>query len=339
LKVLTKNNIKFGLNTAGYLLFKRRLPLSVTFQATNRCNMRCSYCGCYKRPESELSTRELLSLIDQFSELGTIKLGFTGGEPLLRPDIGQLFEFAKSRGMVTHVITNGFHLAEIDLKSFINVDFIFITIDGDEKIQEIIKGRTFYNSFDSFMKIKRSGLNACIATTITKHNINFIPELLKFTKEQNTQIIFSLLHKHDYSSENVMDLAPQEQDLRQAIQYIYQKKKQGIKIANSYSYLKFAADVHTVKRPACFAGDLYCVVDYNGDLYPCWPAIGSYKPVNIIQEKVKSGFSKLSTFHCNGCNFSCHQELNFLLSLDPFAVLNVLKNLASIKKRSLLPYK
>ena len=75
--------------------FKRKI-FYVRVSVTDRCDFRCSYCMSDKMkflPKEEILTlEELKRLCDVFVELGVKKLRITGGEPLIRKDIMQLFD-------------------------------------------------------------------------------------------------------------------------------------------------------------------------------------------------------------------------------------------------------
>lgn len=91
------NNIKLYLKTSEnyikYLFFNKRTPLSVHFSLTNRCPLKCSYCGFFKRYREELNTQEVIRIIDQLAEAGNTRLHITGGEPMLRNDIGEIINY------------------------------------------------------------------------------------------------------------------------------------------------------------------------------------------------------------------------------------------------------
>src|SRR5665213_2083009 len=92
---------------------------------TDRCDLRCVYCMAENMtflPKRELLTLEELDrLCAAFIRLGTTKIRITGGEPLVRRDIGRLFRslgsrlVAKTAGLGLHeltVTTNGTQLAK-----------------------------------------------------------------------------------------------------------------------------------------------------------------------------------------------------------------------------------
>ena len=76
---------------------------------TNKCNLKCSHCyqdaGAAK--EQELTTAEGKKLIDEIARAGFKVMIFSGGEPLLRPDIYELVAYASSKGLRPVFGTNG----------------------------------------------------------------------------------------------------------------------------------------------------------------------------------------------------------------------------------------
>ena len=89
-----------------------RFPYSCQWEVTCRCNLHCVMCytDCFNRPEAfhqELSTAEILRIMDELAEAGTLELCLTGGEPLARPDFFKLYEHAISCGFLVTVFSNG----------------------------------------------------------------------------------------------------------------------------------------------------------------------------------------------------------------------------------------
>ena len=92
-------------------------PLSCQWEITCRCNLRCVMCytDCFNRADkirTELSTDEIIRIIDELAEAGCMELCLTGGEPLARPDFFQVYEHAKSNGFLVTLFTNGTLITE-----------------------------------------------------------------------------------------------------------------------------------------------------------------------------------------------------------------------------------
>jgi radical SAM protein with 4Fe4S-binding SPASM domain len=85
-----------------------RHPEGATFELTYACNLRCVHCynPTHRALPGELSTGEVRSILDQMADLGVLRIAFSGGEPLVRPDIGDILEHARRRGFLIQVLTN-----------------------------------------------------------------------------------------------------------------------------------------------------------------------------------------------------------------------------------------
>ncbi len=85
-----------------------RIPVSGSIDITSRCNLRCIHCyiqgTCL---EDDLTYQEICDIIDQVVDEGCMWLLITGGEPLMRPDFKDIYKYAKSKGMIITLFTNG----------------------------------------------------------------------------------------------------------------------------------------------------------------------------------------------------------------------------------------
>ena len=73
-------------------------PMSLTAELTFRCPLKCPYCSNplhMARYSDELATEDWLRTLRQAAELGVIQVHFSGGEPLLRKDLGELVREAR----------------------------------------------------------------------------------------------------------------------------------------------------------------------------------------------------------------------------------------------------
>ncbi|MBQ3451128.1 MAG: radical SAM protein, partial [Selenomonadaceae bacterium] len=81
----------------------------VSWNTTNACNMYCAHCyrdtGC--KAQEELSTAEAKELLNQIARAGFKIMIFSGGEPLMRPDILELVEHATRLKLIVVFGTNG----------------------------------------------------------------------------------------------------------------------------------------------------------------------------------------------------------------------------------------
>ena len=87
---------------------KNRLASSVSLEVTFRCNLKCKHCyiAC-SSTEKEMDTHEMRRMIDTIVDGGCLWLLITGGEPLIRPDFVDLYTYAKKKGLIITLFTNG----------------------------------------------------------------------------------------------------------------------------------------------------------------------------------------------------------------------------------------
>jgi len=95
-------------------ILQQAVPPFITIAPTYRCLCRCVHCGIYNsnhQSESEISTDQIKSVIDQAKKLGVLQVTFTGGEPMLREDLYELIRYAHVRGLLTRINTCGLLLS------------------------------------------------------------------------------------------------------------------------------------------------------------------------------------------------------------------------------------
>ena len=107
-------------------------PLLVHIIPIRRCNIDCGYCNEYDKVSEPVATATMLDRIDHLAALDASVISFSGGEPLLHPDLDQLIARIRSHGMMAGLITNGFLLSpkRIDGLNRAGLDYLQISIDN-----------------------------------------------------------------------------------------------------------------------------------------------------------------------------------------------------------------
>src|SRR5580698_2121423 len=89
-------------------------PFSLLAEVTHRCPLHCPYCSNpTKLPPvgDELATDEWRRVLNEASEIGALHVGFSGGEPLQRPDLAELVASAHAAGLYSNLITSSLGLS------------------------------------------------------------------------------------------------------------------------------------------------------------------------------------------------------------------------------------
>jgi MoaA/NifB/PqqE/SkfB family radical SAM enzyme len=85
-------------------------PVLAHIVPIRRCNLACTYCNEFDDFSKPVPADEMLRRIDRLADLGTSIISFSGGEPLLHPDLDSLIARIRRRGAMAGMITNGYLL-------------------------------------------------------------------------------------------------------------------------------------------------------------------------------------------------------------------------------------
>lgn len=169
-------------------------PYHVQWMATRRCNYKCAGCNVWRGQDAkELSTEEIKRGLDVLRDLGVLEIVISGGNPLLRPDIGEIIEYA-SRFFITTVYDNGSMAAEkIDVLR--NADFVAISLDSlDPAKNDFIKGvdGAWKKAMEAVEKLHNEGINVSVSPTISQFNLYEILDLTKYFLEKGIPLWYCL---------------------------------------------------------------------------------------------------------------------------------------------------
>src|SRR5215475_4079773 len=115
-------------------LFDTSHPLLVQIIPIRRCNIDCGYCNEYDKVSPPIPADTLRRRIDKLAQLGTSVVAFSGGEPMLHPDLDDLIRHIRQHGMMAGLITNGYFLMPKRIQELndAGLDFLQISIDNVE---------------------------------------------------------------------------------------------------------------------------------------------------------------------------------------------------------------
>lgn len=86
----------------------KHIPIEGQIELTFRCNLKCVHCYVAEdKTRHELTFREITDILDQIHQEGCLWLSFTGGEPLMRSDFLDIYRYAKRKGFLITILTNG----------------------------------------------------------------------------------------------------------------------------------------------------------------------------------------------------------------------------------------
>ncbi|MCX8011588.1 MAG: radical SAM protein, partial [Desulfobacterota bacterium] len=84
----------------------KEVPFSVVFEITNQCDLQCVHCYQENKKKKELTLNEIKLILDDLANIGTMKLTLTGGEPFLREDFVEIYQYCIQKRFATTLFTN-----------------------------------------------------------------------------------------------------------------------------------------------------------------------------------------------------------------------------------------
>ncbi|MDE2582234.1 MAG: radical SAM protein [Rhodospirillales bacterium] len=244
-----------GLRFLAKAVGTRYTPLLAQVVVTRRCNLACGYCNEYDDHSPPVPLSDLLARIDHLAGLGTASITFTGGEPLLHPELDQAVRAARAHGMIVTMITNGFRLTRewIDRLNAAGLQGMQISIDNlqpddismkslrsvENKLALLAEHARFKVNVNSVLGVsgERTQDVVTVAETAAKHGLQHSVGVLHDHSgllkplsarqieayRQVTRISPSIVHSLNYRlfQKNLMNGRPNEWKCRAGARYLY----------------------------------------------------------------------------------------------------------------------
>lgn len=168
----------------------RKVGPVIAYNCTRRCNLRCLHCysasdsGCGER---EMTTDQAKQFLGQLKEAGSPVCLFSGGEPLLRPDLVELLGEAKRIGLPTVISTNGTQIDAAMARRLhdVSLRYVGVSLDGQEPFHD--RFRQVQGSFQAALRgiehCRQAGLRTGLRFTITQANADQVPAVFDIARQ------------------------------------------------------------------------------------------------------------------------------------------------------------
>ncbi len=167
-----------------------RRPI-VVWNTTRTCNLKCIHCYTDSESKSysgELTTDEGLSLIDSLADFGIPSLLFSGGEPLMRPDLFTLIERASKKNIRPVISTNGTLIDKEAARRIkdAGVGYVGISLDGTEEVNDHFRGvkGAFKRAMAGFENCIAAGQRVGLRLTLTEKNYRDLHGIFDFIERE-----------------------------------------------------------------------------------------------------------------------------------------------------------
>jgi len=283
--------------------FTSGAPFQIVWDVTYACNLHCKHCYATagKPWKDELTTEEAKRAIDKFDRAGVTILAFSGGEPLVRPDIMELARYAADKGMYVAMATNGTLITKEKAREMkkAGIEFVQISLDGkDAKTHDEFRGvkGAFDRTVQGIKNAVAEGFFVEVATTVTKYNYKQLPEIIQLSEDLGANWFMAYNFVPTGRGKEIfdMDLSPEERE--EVLKILWNELKKGRKInvlstAPQFARVALQQELEEEEKivpthfynpklagqlvdlaefiGGCGAGRFYMAMRANGDLQPC----------------------------------------------------------------------
>jgi len=287
----------------GPLGYKLRL---VFWETTAGCNLTCQHCrrldlcGSGLAP-GDMETEQCLQLVDSIAAFARPILVLSGGEPLIRPDIFQIADYAADKNLPVALATNGTMIDEDTAERIVaaRIRRVAISFDGaDPEVHDKFRGLpgSFDKAVAGFKALKKRGMSMQVNCTVARHNEHQLEEIyrLALALEADALHFFMLVPVGcGVELSASQQLSPERYE--QVLNWIYDKTLENpdlqFKATCAPHYFRIAYQRGGAKAMrekghghdhgmdamtrGCLAGSAVCFVSHKGEVYPC-----GYLPVS-----------------------------------------------------------
>jgi MoaA/NifB/PqqE/SkfB family radical SAM enzyme len=324
---------------AAVSLLKSRLshkPFFLAHALTYACNSKCKTCTYWQmtsRKSEDMPTSQVFRLLDEAYACGMRGYYLFGGEPTVRSDIGAIVDYAKNKGFLTTMNTNG-SLLSVKAEELSNIDVAFVSLDYFNDYHDYIRGKpgSFSEVMDGIEKIRQVGhTRVVLVTTISSMNFEAIEPMAELARDLHVGISYNSVEPTVKSSFEAgrSELPVQDYGLtKEQLQTFYVKllklKQEGYPLLETEVVLKHFVEGRSWK---CEFPKMFVYVSADNKIFSCTydhtydlnsGSFNDYFSSKLFQDHVARAEK------CNICIRTCVRGYVYTYALNPIHVLDLL---------------
>lgn len=332
--LMNKALVSKGFRYLHSVMTNRPFPFSVMIILTTRCNYRCSYCRSYERSVPDPPKDAIIALIHSVAKMGAWRVLFSGGEALLRPDIGEILGEARRAGLKVGLVSNGLLVPE-RVHLLKDVNYVSLSVDGPKEISDVNRSPgAFEGVMSACAALKANAINVKINAVLSKHsatpqNVLFILDLMRRLGIQGS---FSIVQDIPGVSGDTSDIRADEEayraslkallhaydprlitDFRSSIEFVLRWPDYSKLVVNKTE----AVGLGVRNYPRCRAGEYAIYIDADGSLYPCCLLVGQFQAKNVFTDGIEAAWGHAKRHECAACASIELNTMNYAFSLSP----------------------
>lgn len=255
------------------------MPLWLVIELTYKCPLKCPWCSNpvdFDQYRDELSTEEWKEVLREGRRLGSLQLGFTGGEPMLRRDLEELVAEADSLGYYTNLITSGVGLNQQRLKALKKAGLkqVQLSIQAcDQELNEKLVGLDVFEHKVAIARaIKAEGLPMVLNVPVSRYNIDQTAAFIDLAVDLGVEYIeFANLQYYNWALLNRAELLPTREQLARSEAAVNAARE---RLGKGLTIYYVVPDYHDNRPKACMNGwgSIHLTIAPDGTALPCQEA-------------------------------------------------------------------
>ena len=254
-------------------------PLWLLAELTYACPLQCPYCSnpvALGRRREELDARTWIRVMGEARALGAVQLGFSGGEPCLRPDLEELVAEGRRLGYYTNLITSAVGLDEgrIERLRGLGLDHIQISFQAAEaRLNDRVAGtECFAHKLRMARAVKAAGYPMVLNFVLYRENLSQIGAILELAASLGAdQVELANTQYYGWALENRARLLPSRAELEAA-----KAEVEAFRTARPAGprYIFVTPDYYSERPKACMNGwgTTFLSIAPDGTALPCQAA-------------------------------------------------------------------
>jgi pyrroloquinoline quinone biosynthesis protein E len=255
------------------------MPLWLVVELTYKCPLKCPWCSNpvdFERYRNELSTEEWKDVLRQGRALGALQLGFTGGEPMLRPDLEELVAEAERLGYYTNLITSGVGLNPERLRALKAAGLKQVQLSVQAPDRELSKSLVGLDVFDHKIEIARAikaeGLPMVLNVPVSRYNIERTQEFIDLAEDLGVEYVeFANLQYYNWALLNRAELLPTREQIDLSEKLVNEARA---RLGKKLTIYFVVPDYYDNRPKACMNGwgSIHLTIAPDGTALPCQEA-------------------------------------------------------------------
>ncbi|MGM0574735.1 MAG: radical SAM protein [Myxococcota bacterium] len=291
-------------------------PWTAHLYVTDQCNLDCQYCNEYDNSQPHPPLERLTRYLRKIRDLGVVRLGLQGGEPLLHPDIVPIVREAKRLGFDwVSMSSNAFPLTRDLLRDLgdAGLDGLQISVDRMTPIPFTRKSlKTVLHKLDWF---EDSPVRLNVAGVLSGETVGEMDRVLESCLERDVPVAARLIHDDLIHDRTLRDPARRD-ELLAALERQAALKASGARIHSSWNVIAYQRAMLTGERLdwSCVAGYKYFFVSAQGRFWLCSQVRTERDIMDVTPEALRAYDHPKS---CQtDCGVYCTAEMSLAVS-DP----------------------